>query len=70
MESVFRSLVFVDNLVLNGSSQHDLDFSLEQFAADCEAAGVRISTSKSEPAQGRVPLPAPRGGVKVSESCA
>ena len=30
------------------SSAVDLQCSLDQFAAECEAAGMRISTSKSE----------------------
>ncbi|TKS65587.1 NLR family CARD domain-containing protein 3 CARD15-like protein [Collichthys lucidus] len=36
------------NLVLLASSDRDLQLSLERFAAECEAAGMRISTSKSE----------------------
>ena len=35
-------------MVLLASSDHDLQLSLDQFAAECEAAGMRISTSKSE----------------------
>ncbi|TKS64956.1 LINE-1 reverse transcriptase -like protein [Collichthys lucidus] len=42
------SLLFADDLVLLASSERDLQLSLEQFAAECEAAGMRISTSKSE----------------------
>ncbi|XP_061624941.1 uncharacterized protein ntng2a isoform X5 [Phyllopteryx taeniolatus] len=40
--------VCVDDVVLLASSSRDLQLSLEQFAAECEAAGMRISTSKSE----------------------
>ncbi|KAI3368165.1 hypothetical protein L3Q82_007888 [Scortum barcoo] len=35
-------------LVLLASSSQDLQRVLERFAAECEAAGMRISTSKSE----------------------
>ena len=34
--------------VLLASSDRDLQLSLDRFAAECEAAGMRISTSKSE----------------------
>ena len=43
-----RSLLFADDVVLLASSDRDLQLSLDQFAAECEAAGMRISTSKSE----------------------
>ncbi|XP_061625696.1 probable ATP-dependent RNA helicase DDX17 isoform X2 [Phyllopteryx taeniolatus] len=47
-----RSQSFVrlsgNDVVLLASSSRDLQVSLEQFAAECEAAGMRISTSKSE----------------------
>ncbi|KAI3366826.1 hypothetical protein L3Q82_009240 [Scortum barcoo] len=36
-----------DDVVLLASSSQDLQHVLEQFAAECEAAGMRISTSKS-----------------------
>ena len=42
------SLLFADDVVLLASSSHDLQLSLERFAAGCEAAGMRISASKSE----------------------
>ena len=35
-------------MVLLASSGRDLQLSLERFAAECEAVGMRISTSKSE----------------------
>ena len=34
-------------MVLLASSSHDL-FALERYAAECEAAGMKVSTSKSE----------------------
>ncbi|KAI3355947.1 hypothetical protein L3Q82_004493 [Scortum barcoo] len=37
-----------DDVVLMASSSQDLQHVLERFAAECEAAGMRISTSKSE----------------------
>ncbi|KAI3372975.1 hypothetical protein L3Q82_023414 [Scortum barcoo] len=37
-----------DDVVLLASSGQDLQHVLERFAAECEAAGMRISTSKSE----------------------
>ncbi|TWW68384.1 hypothetical protein D4764_19G0001820 [Takifugu flavidus] len=42
------SLLFADDVVLLASSARDLQLSLDRFAAACEAAGMRISTSKSE----------------------
>ncbi|KAK0137883.1 putative RNA-directed DNA polymerase from transposon X-element [Merluccius polli] len=42
------SLLFVDVVVLLASSDCDLQLSLDRFAAECKAAGMRISTSKSE----------------------
>ncbi|KAI3371955.1 hypothetical protein L3Q82_006827 [Scortum barcoo] len=42
------SLLFADDVVLMASSGQDLQHVLEWFAAECEAAGMRISTSKSE----------------------
>uniref|UniRef100_A0A8C6LI62 Reverse transcriptase domain-containing protein n=1 Tax=Nothobranchius furzeri TaxID=105023 RepID=A0A8C6LI62_NOTFU len=43
-----RYLLFADDVVLLASSERDLQFSLERFAAECESAGMRISSSKSE----------------------
>ncbi|KAI3357068.1 hypothetical protein L3Q82_015455, partial [Scortum barcoo] len=37
-----------DVVLLASSSRQDLQHVLERFAAECEAAGMRISTSKSE----------------------
>ncbi|KAI3363121.1 hypothetical protein L3Q82_011774 [Scortum barcoo] len=37
-----------NDVVLLASSSQDLQHVLERFAAECEAAGMRISTSKSE----------------------
>uniref|UniRef100_A0A3B5Q8Y2 Reverse transcriptase domain-containing protein n=1 Tax=Xiphophorus maculatus TaxID=8083 RepID=A0A3B5Q8Y2_XIPMA len=42
------SLLFADDVVLLASSDRDLQLSLERFAAECEAAGMGISASKSE----------------------
>ncbi|GAA6085164.1 receptor-type tyrosine-protein phosphatase F-like, partial [Tachysurus ichikawai] len=42
------SLLFADDVVLLASSNQDLQRALGRFAAECEAAGMRISTSKSE----------------------
>ncbi|KAI3359031.1 hypothetical protein L3Q82_015433 [Scortum barcoo] len=42
------SLLFADDVVLLASSGQDLQHVLGWFAAECEAAGMRISTSKSE----------------------
>ena len=42
------SLLFADDVVLLASSGRDLQLSLERFAAECEATGMRISTSTSE----------------------
>ncbi|KAI3360565.1 hypothetical protein L3Q82_002287 [Scortum barcoo] len=36
-----------NDVVLLASSSQDLQHVLERFAAECEAAGMRISTSKS-----------------------
>lgn len=42
------SRLFADDVVLMASSASDLQCSLERFAAECEAMGMRISTCKSE----------------------
>nr|XP_054597215.1 uncharacterized protein LOC129163481 [Nothobranchius furzeri] len=42
------SLLFADDVVLLASSSSDLQLLLGRFTAECEAAGMRISTSKSE----------------------
>uniref|UniRef100_A0A674MBB2 Reverse transcriptase domain-containing protein n=1 Tax=Takifugu rubripes TaxID=31033 RepID=A0A674MBB2_TAKRU len=42
------SLLFADDVVLLASSARDLQLSLDRFVAACEAAGMKISTSKSE----------------------
>ncbi|TWW63116.1 hypothetical protein D4764_03G0001240 [Takifugu flavidus] len=42
------SLLFADDVVLLASSARDLQLSLDRFAAACEAALMKISTSKSE----------------------
>ncbi|TWW71606.1 hypothetical protein D4764_16G0001030 [Takifugu flavidus] len=42
------SRLFADDVVLLASSARDLQRSLDRFAAACKAAGMKISTSKSE----------------------
>ncbi|KAK3564781.1 hypothetical protein QTP86_026411, partial [Hemibagrus guttatus] len=42
------SLIFADDIVLLAPSSLDLQHALGHFAAECEAAGMRVSTSKSE----------------------
>ncbi|XP_068187802.1 insulin receptor substrate 1-B [Antennarius striatus] len=42
------SLLFEDDVVLLASLNLDLQRALERFAAECDASGMRISTSKSE----------------------
>ncbi|WP_411913715.1 RNA-directed DNA polymerase [Vibrio sp. Y159] len=42
------SLLFADDVVLLASSHRDLQHALGRFAAECEAAAMRVSTSKSE----------------------
>ncbi|KAK3548162.1 hypothetical protein QTP70_004839 [Hemibagrus guttatus] len=41
-------LIFADDVVLLAPSSLDLQHALGRFAAECEAAGMRVSTSKSE----------------------
>ncbi|KAK3534690.1 hypothetical protein QTP86_020345 [Hemibagrus guttatus] len=42
------SLLFADDVILLALSSLDLQHALGCFAAECEAAGMRVSTSKSE----------------------
>ncbi|KAK3516360.1 hypothetical protein QTP70_009415 [Hemibagrus guttatus] len=42
------SLIFADDVVLLAPSSLDLQPALWHFAAECEAAGMRVSTTKSE----------------------
>ncbi|KAK3508912.1 hypothetical protein QTP70_013723 [Hemibagrus guttatus] len=42
------SLIFADDVVLLAPSSLDLQHALGRFSAECEAAGIRVSTSKSE----------------------
>ncbi|KAK3535605.1 hypothetical protein QTP70_017246, partial [Hemibagrus guttatus] len=44
----FSSLIFADDVALLAPSSLDLQHALGHFAAECEAAGMRVSTSKSE----------------------
>ncbi|KAK3529274.1 hypothetical protein QTP70_024827, partial [Hemibagrus guttatus] len=41
-------LIFADDVVLLAPSSLDLQHALGHFAAECDAAGMRVSTSKSE----------------------
>ena len=59
------SLLFADDVVVLAPSHQDLKHALGRFAAECEAAGMRISTSKSETmilSQKRVAFPLQVGG--------
>ncbi len=47
-DHTFLSLLFADDVVLLAPSDQDLRKALGRFAAECEAAGMRINTSKSE----------------------
>jgi len=42
------SLLFADDVVLLATSDSGLQHALGRFAAECEAVGIRVSTSKSE----------------------
>ncbi|KAK3543704.1 hypothetical protein QTP70_027204 [Hemibagrus guttatus] len=42
------SLIFADDVVLLAPSSLDLQLALGRFATECEAAGMSVSTSKSE----------------------
>ena len=42
------SLLFADDILLLATSDRDLQHALGRFAAECEAVGMRVSTSKSE----------------------
>ncbi len=47
-EHTISSLLFADDVVLLAPSDQDLQHALGRIAAECEGAGMRISTSKSE----------------------
>jgi hypothetical protein len=64
------SLLFADDVVLLASSNQDLQRALGRFAAECEAAGMRISTSKSEAMvlhRKKVASPLQVGGESLSQ---
>lgn len=42
------SMLFADNVVLLASSDRNLQHTLGQFALQCQAVGMKVSTSKSE----------------------
>ncbi|KAK3506577.1 hypothetical protein QTP70_009899 [Hemibagrus guttatus] len=47
-DQMISSLLFADDVILLAPSSLDLQHALERFAAECETAGMRVSTSKSE----------------------
>ena len=47
-DTTIARLLFADDLAILASSQEDLQRALERFAAECESAGMRISTTKTE----------------------
>ncbi|CAM4686377.1 unnamed protein product [Leuciscus chuanchicus] len=47
-DNTISSLLFADDVVVLAPSDQDLQHALGRFGAECEAAGMRISTSKSE----------------------
>uniref|UniRef100_A0AAY5KR82 Reverse transcriptase domain-containing protein n=1 Tax=Esox lucius TaxID=8010 RepID=A0AAY5KR82_ESOLU len=47
-DHTISSLLFADDVVVLAPSNQDLQHALGRFAAECEAVGMRISTSKSE----------------------
>lgn len=47
-DHTISSLLFADDVVVLAPSYQDLQHALGRFAAECEAAGMKISTSKSE----------------------
>ena len=60
------SLLFAVDVVLMASSACDLQHSLDRLAAKCEAAGIRISTAKSEAmTHSRKPVELPTPGRKL-----
>ena len=64
-DNTILSLLFADDVVVLASSSQDLQHALGRFAAKCEAAGMRFSTSKSEAmvlSQKRVACPLQVGG--------
>ncbi|CAB1448574.1 unnamed protein product [Pleuronectes platessa] len=48
VEDQFQTGELLNDVVLIGSSACDLQYSLDRLAAECEAAGMRISSAKSE----------------------
>ncbi len=65
-DHMISSLLFADDVVLLAPSDQDLRHALGRFAAECKAAGMRISTSKSKamvPSRKKVACPLQVGGV-------
>ena len=44
---ISRRLLFADNLVLLADSESGLQRALDKFAAACDTAGIKISTTKT-----------------------
>ncbi|KAK7889103.1 hypothetical protein WMY93_024663 [Mugilogobius chulae] len=64
------SLLFADDVVLMAPSNQNLQHALERCAAECEAAGMRISSSKSEAMvldRKKVPCPLQVGGESLPQ---
>ncbi|KAK7940110.1 hypothetical protein WMY93_003436 [Mugilogobius chulae] len=64
------SLLFADDVVLMAPSNQDLQHALGRFAAECEAAGMKISSSKSEAMvldRKKVPCPLQVGGESLPQ---
>ncbi len=69
-EHAISSLLFADDVVVLATSDQDLQHALGRFAAECEAAGMRISASKSEAvflSPKRVASPLQVGGVLLPQ---
>jgi len=47
-DHAISSLLFVDDVVVLAPSHQNIQHALGWFAAECEVAGIKISTSKSE----------------------
>lgn len=65
-------LLFADNVVLFASAGGGLQLTLKQFTAECEATGMKISTSKCEtmvPSPGQKEVAALNVGVSIFEFC-
>ncbi len=69
-EHTISSLLFADDVVSLAPSDQDLQHALGRIAAEFDAAGMRISTSKSEAmvlSRKKVACPLQVGGVSLSQ---